>query len=110
MGYASLLMLVVSQQLSILLAVLAAFKCLPEVGLQWFTMGRLYYVFFRSSSLILAIMLAFMYLRTKRHEFFSIGVGSTTDTARFGKGCHRVVRARWFGCLDLPFNVHSIYL
>lgn len=61
--YASLLMLVVSQQLSILLAVLVAFKCLPEVGLQWFTMGGLYYIFFRSSSLVFAIVLAFMYLR-----------------------------------------------
>ena len=61
--YASLLMLVVSQQLSVLLAVLVAFKCLPEAGLQWFTMGGLYYIFFRSSSIIFATILAFLYLR-----------------------------------------------
>lgn len=56
-------MLVVSQQLSVLLAVLVAFKCLPEAGLQWFTMGRLYYIFFRSTSIVFATIVAFMYLR-----------------------------------------------
>ena len=61
--YASLLMLVVSQQLSVLLAVLVAFKCLPEAGLQWFTMGGLYYIFFGSNSIIFATILAFLYLR-----------------------------------------------
>merc|ERR1719346_713052 len=34
--YASLLMLSISNQLTILLAVLVAFKVLPESGLQWF--------------------------------------------------------------------------
>ena len=61
--YASLLMLSISNQLTILLAVLVAFKVLPESGLQWFTMRRLYYIFFGGSSLVFAMMVAAMYLR-----------------------------------------------
>lgn len=61
--YARLLTLVVSQYLSVLLAVLIAFKLLPETRLQWFVMGRIYYIFFRASSLVLALFVLFMYLR-----------------------------------------------
>ena len=61
--YASLLMLSISNQLTILLAVLVAFKVLPESGLQWFTMRGLYYIFFRGSSLVFAMVVAAMYLR-----------------------------------------------
>ena len=61
--YARLLALVVSQYLSVLLAVLIAFKLLPETRLQWFVMGRIYYIFFRASSLVLALFVLFMYLR-----------------------------------------------
>ena len=61
--YARLLTLVVSQYLSVLLAVLIAFKLLPETRLQWFVMGGIYYIFFRASSLVLALFVLFMYLR-----------------------------------------------
>merc|ERR1712235_53192 len=61
--YARLLTLVVSQYLSVLLAVIIAFKLLPETRLQWFVMGRIYYIFFRASSLVLALFVLFMYLR-----------------------------------------------
>ena len=61
--YARLLTLAVSQYLSVLLAVLIAFKLLPETRLQWFVMGRIYYIFFRASSLVLALFVLFMYLR-----------------------------------------------
>ena len=61
--YARLLALVVSQYLSVLLAVLIAFKLLPETRLQWFVMGGIYYIFFRASSLVLALLVLFMYLR-----------------------------------------------
>ena len=61
--YARLLTLAVSQYLSVLLAVLIAFKLLPETRLQWFVMGGIYYIFFRASSLVLALFVLFMYLR-----------------------------------------------
>merc|ERR1711980_22426 len=64
--YARLLTLVVSQYLSVLLAVLIAFKLLPETRLQWFVMGGIYYIFFRASSLVLALFVLFMYLRLSR--------------------------------------------
>ena len=74
--YAGLLMIVLSQHLSLLLAVLVAFKCLPESGLQWFTMRRLYYIFFRGSSLIFAMMVAAMYLRRlNRMNFLVLVLG-----------------------------------
>ena len=49
--------------LSVLLAILIAFKLLPETRLQWFVMGRIYYIFFRSSSLVLAVLVLIMYFR-----------------------------------------------
>ena len=61
--YARLLTLVVSHYLSVLLAILIAFKLLPETRLQWFVMGRIYYIFFRSSSLVLAVLVLIMYFR-----------------------------------------------
>merc|ERR1712156_749744 len=70
--YAGLLMIVLSQHLSVLLAV----KCLPEIGLQWFTMRRLYYIFFRGSSLIFAMIVAAMYLRRlNRMNFLVLVLG-----------------------------------
>merc|ERR1712035_126501 len=35
----------------------------PETRLQWFVMGGIYYIFFRASSLVLALFVLFMYLR-----------------------------------------------
>merc|ERR1711897_51792 len=44
-------------------ALFIAFKLLPETRLQWFVMRRIYYIFFRSSSLVLAVLVLIMYFR-----------------------------------------------
>ena len=61
--YAAMLFSVLPLQLVVLATVCILLKYLPETGLQWFTMGGGYFLFFRLTNLLYAGVIVYVYMR-----------------------------------------------
>lgn len=61
--YAGMLFSVLPGQLVVVATVCLLLKYLPESGLQWFTMGGRYFLFFRLTNIVFVLLIVYVYMR-----------------------------------------------